>query len=79
MVSGSWEFSCPPDYEEYFEERQYQFACLGLKAAQIAAELRESYDIEVPEQDLLDAVERMFKQKALIENRRMPVKTAILP
>lgn len=26
----------PPDYEEFFEERQYQYAVLGLKAAKLA-------------------------------------------
>ena len=30
----------PPDYEEGFEERQYQYAKLGLKAYEVASRLR---------------------------------------
>ena len=35
------EHADPPDYEQYFEERQLQFAELALVAAQLAAELRQ--------------------------------------
>lgn len=42
-VSGAFEFADPPDYEEGFEERQYQYAYLGLKASEIANKLRSKY------------------------------------
>lgn len=33
--------SSPPDHREYFDERQYQFSLLGLKAAEIASGIRK--------------------------------------
>lgn len=35
----------PPDYEEYFEERQLRYALLGLKAHELASQLRRKYKI----------------------------------
>lgn len=32
MISYAGENDSPPDYSEYFHERQYQYARLGLKA-----------------------------------------------
>lgn len=51
-VSGAFEFADPPDYEEGFEERQYQYALLGLKASQIAIKLRRKY--RLPEHEHRD-------------------------
>lgn len=42
-VSGVFEFAGPPDYEEGFEERQYQYSSLGLKASQLSETLRSQY------------------------------------
>jgi hypothetical protein len=39
-VTGMGEHATPPDYSEWFEERQYQYAMLGLAAADLAARLR---------------------------------------
>ena len=40
-VSGAFEYAAsPPDYEEGFEERQLQYATLGLKAHSLASKLR---------------------------------------
>ncbi|MGQ3910021.1 hypothetical protein [Enterobacter hormaechei] len=33
--------SSPPDHREFFDERQYQFSLLGLKAAEIASGIRK--------------------------------------
>lgn len=41
-----------PDYEEYYEERQYQFATLGIDAANLAERLCEKYDF--PRRDYED-------------------------
>ncbi|MER8883002.1 hypothetical protein [Mesorhizobium sp. M0816] len=35
----------PPDYEEIFEERNYQFGKLGLAALALADEIRETFEI----------------------------------
>ncbi|MGF9567143.1 hypothetical protein AAIH70_26935 [Neorhizobium sp. BT27B] len=38
--------SCPPDYDEYFEELQDRFSKIGLAAVTILDELKQSYDVE---------------------------------
>ena len=45
MVSGASENSCAPDYNEFFKERQLQFAQLGLKAAELGRRLRAYPDL----------------------------------
>ena len=42
----------PPDYDEFFEERQSQYSILGLKAAELALELRKLG--KIPENVSLD-------------------------
>lgn len=45
-IAGVWEFAAdPPDYSEFFEERQIQYGELGLKAASLSDELRKLYGI----------------------------------
>lgn len=40
-ISGAFEYAAfPPDYDEGFEERQLQYATLGLKAYSLASKLR---------------------------------------
>ena len=52
-ISGAFEYAAsPPDYEEGFEERQLQYARLGLKAHDIAAKLRSSGNL--PPQSVSD-------------------------
>ncbi|ODT75297.1 MAG: hypothetical protein ABS69_10990 [Nitrosomonadales bacterium SCN 54-20] len=38
--SGAFEYASPPDFEEGFEERQYQYAILGIHAHELANCLR---------------------------------------
>ncbi len=40
----------PPNYPEYFETRQYHYSILGLKAAQIASDIRKQNNF--PDGDL---------------------------
>lgn len=42
MIAGAAEYDTPPDYKCYFQERQYQYARLGLKAIIQARRLRKS-------------------------------------
>ena len=52
-LAAVWEYEAsPPDFEEYFEERALQYAKIGLKAYDIACELRKSYGI--PQKDYTD-------------------------
>jgi len=42
MTAGAGEYGIPPEYKSYFQERQYQYARLGLKAIIQARRLRKS-------------------------------------
>ena len=60
----------PPDYFEAIEERQYQYATLGVKAGDIAKELREKYNLPVRNYEFWDPIESMKKTiKEIIEQR----------
>ena len=45
-ISCAFEYAfCPPDEDDGFEERQYQYALLGLKADELSKALRYKYKI----------------------------------
>jgi hypothetical protein len=44
-ISFSLEFAGPPDYSEFFEERQKKYAQIGLYALDVESELRKKYKI----------------------------------
>ncbi|MGI8568578.1 MAG: hypothetical protein ACR2KT_05665 [Methylocella sp.] len=69
-ISHSSEFSDPPDFKEFFEDRQYQYACLGLTAAKLARDLRNTYSI--PDRDFghWNPVKNLRDKKDTIEQQR---------
>ena len=44
-VAAAWDFSGPPDYDEFFEVRQEGYARLGLEALEIADCLRRQFGV----------------------------------
>jgi hypothetical protein len=60
----------PPDFDEFFEERQYQYAQLGIKASNLAAKLREFANLPRKSCAKWDPVEYMEKEKLKIEFAR---------
>lgn len=60
----------PPDYEEFFEERQDQYSMLGLKAFELAQELRKAYGIPPQQFGNWNPVERITKAKQELEKYR---------
>lgn len=71
QVDGAFEFAaCPPDFEEGFEERRYQYSTVGLHAADLAARVRRTYGLpEVAEGDW-DPVAYLVERKERIEEVR---------
>lgn len=70
-VSAAFEYAAtPPDFSEGFEERQFQYACLGLAALKLAARLR-GY-VGLPPRDIgeWNPAEYMEGHKTDIESRR---------
>ncbi len=72
MISNVFEYeSSPPHGEECYEERQLQYAQLGLTAGQIANDLRTHYDIpswDIPGGEPLERLENI--KKAIEAQRR---------
>ena len=70
-VSAAFECAAmPPDFEEGFEARQFQYAVLGLDAARLAAKLREHAGLPGRTGGVWDPVAYMAEQKALIDRER---------
>ena len=51
----------PPDYEEYFDERQYRYALLGQKAMNLANCLREKYQLQNFSHEIYENFENIIK------------------
>lgn len=70
-VTAAFEYAAtPPDYSEGFEERQLQYACLGLTALELARKLRDY--VGLPPRDIggWNPAEYMERHKADIESLR---------
>ncbi|SRR6266702_1941463 len=80
-MASAWEFSGPPDYDEFFEYRREHWSRLGLKALDLIDALCRQYKIPPPErpdfytprqsfQDELATIEQDKKQRSQ-ENSRL--------
>lgn len=70
-VSNTFEYAAdPPDYYEGFEERQFQYATLGIAASRLATKLCKY--VELPSRAVgdWDPVRYMEEQRSAIESRR---------
>lgn len=71
-ISNTFEFAAsPPDFSEGFEERQYQYAKLGIRASELTAKLRAKYKIPKNHTSNWDIVEYMLKEKEKIDQLRL--------
>lgn len=66
-IDFSWEIASPPDFDEFFEERQRRYTELGLKAAALAAALRAQYEIPSLMFGEWNPVERLEREKRSLE------------
>jgi hypothetical protein len=70
-VSAAFEYAAtPPDFDEGFEERQLQYATLGIAASQLVAQLRKYAGLPARSVGEWDPVRYMEEQKAAIEVQR---------
>jgi hypothetical protein len=70
-ISAAFKYAAtPPDFSEGFEERQFQYACLGLTALKLATKLRGYVGLPQKNIDEWNPVEYMERHKADIESRR---------
>ncbi|RQZ27625.1 hypothetical protein DIE14_10475 [Burkholderia sp. Bp9017] len=80
-IEAEGDHASPPEYEEWFQERQYQYAKLGLQAAEISAKLRAR--IGLPERPAPDArwdpLQFMTQRRAEIDELRAKWASEPLP
>jgi hypothetical protein len=69
-IASTAEFTSPPDFEEFFKERRYQYSKLGLTAAELAWELRKTYTIADRDCGDWNPVEHLKHHKSRIEKER---------
>ena len=70
-IHGVFEYAAdPPDYEEGFEDRQYRYAMLGLRASKISDELRSAYGIPERKHDDWDPIKDLREHRKRIEEVR---------
>ncbi|MCD9026605.1 hypothetical protein LDO26_00045 [Luteimonas sp. BDR2-5] len=68
VISDAAEYAAmPPDYEEFYEQRQYQYADLGIAAARLAARLRAQAGFSERRRGEWDPVAHMEAERAKIE------------
>ena len=74
QIAGAFKYSAsPPDYEEGFEERQLQYAYLGLKAHELSKRLRKTGGFpfpDTPNPEGWDSVRFMVEKVAGIQDLR---------
>ncbi len=61
----------PPDYSEGFEERQFQYSKLGIRASELTAKLRDIYKIPKNHISNWDVVEYMLAEREKINQLRL--------
>ena len=61
----------PPDFEEVYEERHYEYAILGIKAAQLAEKFRQTYSLPIRDFNSWNPIEYMKQKKAEISSIRL--------
>lgn len=62
--------SSPPDFDEVFEERSYQYAKLGLAAMDLARDLRDTYGLTQPDYSRWNPRKSLKKSFADEDERR---------
>jgi len=71
VIRHTWDHAAlPPDYEEGFEERAFQYAQLGLKAYELAKKLRDAYQIPPRDYNNWDPVSELKSDLEKIKTRR---------
>ncbi|MDR3053948.1 MAG: hypothetical protein LBU53_00875 [Zoogloeaceae bacterium] len=69
-IYRAWDVSDPP-HELEFEERQLQYATLGIEASELVHELRKHANLPERSPDDLKSINHMKRRKSDIESERM--------
>ncbi|MGE4299341.1 MAG: hypothetical protein AB7E47_15100 [Desulfovibrionaceae bacterium] len=70
-IAFTWDVvASPPDYEEYFEERAFQYADLGLQAIDLANDIRNAYNIPQIKYGKWDPASELQEKRRKIKEAR---------
>lgn len=70
-ITFAGENSFPPDYDEFFDERQHQYATLGITANELANRLRNHANLPARTYSDWNPIEYMKEQRDKIDSSRM--------
>ncbi|WP_433780458.1 hypothetical protein [Flavobacterium anhuiense] len=70
IIDSTWEFTGPPDFEEWFEERKFHYAKFGLHAYELADELCERYEIKKKTYNDWDPKAELKRELKLVNEKR---------
>lgn len=70
IIEGALEHAARPDFDDYFEERQLQYANIGLRAAEIAVCLRKYARLPTRNVVQWDPIEHLRNRRKMIEEAR---------
>ena len=81
LIDAVADFTGPPDYEPFFEERQDQYAKRGLAAYSLTEEIRKKYGIPAQERGEWDPAAHLAKVREQVaeERRQRRDRVAQLP
>ncbi|MBA8822029.1 hypothetical protein BRY73_19140 [Ochrobactrum sp. P6BS-III] len=69
VISSVFEIDSPPNYDQGFRERQFQYAKIGTLALDIATDLRKTFDLPFPDYDAWDP--RTYLDKVFIRENEV--------
>lgn len=70
-IENAYEYQAtPPDFDEFFEERQYQYALLGIEAARLSTALRHHAKLPLRVAEEWDPVQYMLQARSKIDSLR---------
>jgi hypothetical protein len=70
-IDAAWDYAATaPDYDEFFEEREAQYAKLGLAAHAYGEQLRKTYGIPAREFGQWNPVEKLREAREAVGKRR---------
>lgn len=70
LISFAWDITGPPDFEEWFDERKFQYSQFGLIASKLSNDLSSKYGIKKKVYNNWDPVADLKTELETVSQRR---------
>lgn len=70
MISFAWDITGPPDFEDWFDERKFQYSQFGLMAYKLSNDLSNKYGIKKKTYSDWDPVSDLKRELEVVVKRR---------